>query len=333
MPPTRRPASPFAVWTALGIVYLVWGSTYLAIAIAVETLPPLLSAAVRFLFAGIVVAAWFVLRGRRDALRVSRAQLAGAALVGTLLLAGGNGLVVLAERTVPSGLTALVIASVPLWLQVLRRLSGERIPGATIAGVAVGFGGVLFLVVPRGLSGQTDAIGLLTLLGATISWSIGTFISPRLRMPRDPLASTGLQMLAGGVVLTLVAFATGEAVHLDVAAYSARSLAALAYLVVFGSLVAFTAYTWLLQHAPVSQVATYAYVNPVVAVVLGAVVLAEPITPSVVIGAAIIVATVAFIVNREGARRRAAQDRVVTASAAAEADLTGEDGGSVTMPA
>ena len=315
---STRPASPLAIWTALGIVYLVWGSTYLAIAIAVETLPPLLSAGIRFLFAGLLVVTWFALRGQRASLRVTRAQLAGAALVGTLLLAGGNGLVVLAERTVPSGLTALIIASVPLWLQVLRRLAGERIPRATILGVAAGFGGVLFLVVPRGVSGETDALGLLMLVGATISWAIGTFISPRLRMPRDPLASTGLQMLAGGVVLTLVALVTGEGAHLDLAAYSARSLAALAYLVVFGSLVAFTAYTWLLQHAPVSQVSTYAYVNPVVAVVLGAIVLAEPITPSVLIGAAVIVAAVAFIVNREGARRRA--DRALVAPAGAEAD-------------
>ena len=317
---SSRSASPLAVWTALGVIYLVWGSTYLAIAIAVETLPPLLSAGIRFLFAGLLVVAWFVLRGQRAALRVTRAQLAGAALVGTLLLASGNGLVVLAERTVPSGLAALLVASVPLWLQVLRRISGERIPRATLLGVVVGFGGVLFLVVPRGLSGQTDPLGLLMLLGATISWAIGTFISPRLRTPREPLASTGLQMLAGGLVLTVVAFATGEAAHVDLATYSARSIGALVYLVVFGSLVAFTAYTWLLQHAPVSQVATYAYVNPVVAVVLGAIVLAEPVTPSVILGAAIIIAAVAFIVNRESARRRAALNRSAPASVGVGAD-------------
>lgn len=308
------------MWTALGIVYLVWGSTYLAIAIAVETLPPLLSAALRFLLAGSLVVAWFVLRGQGAALRVTRAQLAGAALVGTLLLASGNGLVVLAERTVPSGLAALVVASVPLWLQVLRRLTGERIPGATILGVGVGFAGVLFLVVPRGLSGQTDPIGLLALVGATISWAIGTFVSQRIRMPKDLLASTGLQMLAGGVVLAAVGLATGEAARLDPAAYSGRSVGALIYLMVFGSLVAFTAYTWLLQHAPVSQVATYAYVNPVVAVSLGALVLAEPVTPSVVIGAAVIIAAVAFIVNREGARRRAAEELARIAPAGSPAD-------------
>lgn len=306
------------MWTALGIVYLVWGSTYLAIAIAVETLPPLLSAGIRFLFAGSLIVAWLAVRGQGATLRVTRTQLGGAALVGTLLLASGNGLVVLAERTVPSGLAALVVASVPLWLQVLRRLTGERIPGATVLGVAVGFGGVLFLVVPRGLSGQTDPVGLLTLVGATISWAIGTFVSQRITMPRDPLASTGLQMLAGGVALTVVALITGEAGRLELASYSGRSIAALAYLVVFGSLVAFTAYTWLLQHAPVSQVATYAYVNPVVAVVLGSLVLAEPITPSVIIGAAIIIAAVAFIVNREGARRRAAQDQIAVAPAGAD---------------
>lgn len=315
---STRSASPVAVWTALGIVYLVWGSTYLAIAITVETLPPLLSAGIRFLFAGSLIVGWLAVRGQGATLRVTRSQLGGAALVGTLLLASGNGLVVLAERTVPSGLAALVVASVPLWLQVLRRITGERIPGATVLGVAVGFGGVLFLVVPRGLSGQTDPIGLLTLVGATISWAIGTFLSQRITMPRDPLASTGLQMLAGGVALTVVALITGEAGRLEPASYSGRSIAALIYLVVFGSLVAFTAYTWLLQHAPVSQVATYAYVNPVVAVVLGALVLAEPITPSVIIGAAVIIAAVAFIVNREGARRRAALDRIAVAPAGAD---------------
>ncbi len=218
-----------------------------------------------------------------------------------LLLAGGNGLVVLAERTVPSGLTALVIASVPLWIVVFRLFAGDRIAVSLMVGVLVGFAGVAILVVPRGASGEVDPIGLLMLVGATFSWALGTFASPRLRTPRDPLASTTVQMLAGGALLVAVAVAIGEPARADPSSFSTASLIAIAYLVVFGSLVAFSAYTWLLLHAPVSVVATYAYVNPVVAVVLGALVLSEAVTPSMLFGAAIILAAVAFIVSR-GAR-------------------------------
>ena len=304
-----------AIWIALGLVYVIWGSTYLAIAITVQTLPPLLSAGLRFLVAGGVLMAWIALR---RSIRIGREQLIGAWVVGLLLLVGGNGFVVLAERTVPSGLTALIIASVPLWIVLLRRLAGERVHLSTFAGVAVGFGGVAFLVIPRGASGEVDPVGLAMLLVATTSWALGTFLAPRLRLPRDGLLSTALQQLAGGVVLVLAGAAVGELAHLDASAYSRDSLLALGYLVVFGSLVAFTAYSWLLQHAPVSLVATYAYVNPVVAVLLGAVFLAEPVTPSILLGAAIIVAAVAFIVSREGARQRTT--RAAARAATAEAD-------------
>jgi drug/metabolite transporter (DMT)-like permease len=290
------------VWSALGVVYLVWGSTYLAIAIAVQTLPPLLSAGIRFLLAGALLAVWLVARQGRAALGVSRAQLGSAALVGILLLAGGNGLVVLAERTVPSGLAALVVASVPLWIVVFRLIAGDRVAASLVIGVLVGFAGVAILVVPRGASGEVDAAGLLMVVGASFSWALGTFASPRLPTPRDPLASTAVQMLAGGGLLIVVAMAIGEPARADPSAFSTASLLALAYLVVFGSLVAFSAYTWLLQHAPVSVVATYAYVNPVVAVLLGALVLGEAVTPSMLIGAAIILAAVAFIVSRGATR-------------------------------
>ena len=290
------------MWSALGVVYLVWGSTYLAIAIAVQTLPPLLSAGLRFLLAGALLGAWLVARHGRAALRVERRQLGGAAVVGVLLLAGGNGLVVLAERTVPSGLTALVVASVPLWIVVFRLVAGDRVAPSLAVGVLVGFAGVAILVVPRGASGEVDPIGLVTVVGATFSWALGTFASPRVPTPRDPLASTAVQMLAGGALLLAVAIAIGEQTRADPSSFSTASLAAMAYLVVFGSLVAFSAYTWLLQHAPVSIVATYAYVNPVVAVLLGAVVLSEAVTASMLAGAAIILAAVAFIVSRGAAR-------------------------------
>ncbi|HAL27687.1 MAG TPA: EamA family transporter, partial [Chloroflexi bacterium] len=291
--------------------------TYLAIAIAVQTLPPLFSAGLRFCLAGLVLLGFIAVR---RGLRVGREQLIGAAIVGLLLIVGGNGFVVLAERTVPSGLTALIIASVPLWIVIFRRIAGDRIHVSTFIGVAVGFAGVAFLVVPRGSSGEVDGGGLLLLFVATISWALGTFLSPRLRMPRDALLSTGIQQLAGGIVLVASGTAMGELAHLEPATWSTRSLLAMAYLVVFGSLVAFTAYSWLLQHASVSLVSTYAYVNPVVAVFLGALVLAEPITPSIVIGAAIIIAAVAFIVTREGARQRAASATDEPRAAASEAD-------------
>jgi drug/metabolite transporter (DMT)-like permease len=314
--PVKRPASPVAIWTALGLVYVIWGSTYLAIAIAVQTLPPLVSAGLRFCLAGLLLLGFIAVR---RGLRVERDQLIAAATVGLLLIVGGNGFVVLAERTVPSGLSALVIASVPLWIVIFRRIAGDRIHGSTFIGVAVGFAGVAFLVVPRGASGA-DMGGILLLLVATLSWALGTFLSPRLRMPRDGLLSTGIQQLAGGIVLVSAGAAMGEVAYLAPATWSTNSLLAIGYLVVFGSLVAFTAYSWLLQNAPVSLVSTYAYVNPVVAVLLGALILAEPVTPPIILGAAIIVAAVAFIVTRESVRQRASRAAAAPEAVGSEAD-------------
>lgn len=303
------------VWIALGIVYVVWGSTYLGIAIVVQTLPPFLAAGIRFIVAGALLAGWIGLRDR-DALRVDRRQMLGAAVVGTLLLAGGNGLVMAGERTVPSGLAALIVASVPLWIVLMRLGAGDRVRGDVIAGVLVGIAGVGVLVVPSGASGAIDAVGLVTLVGATLSWATGTFLSPRLRMPRNALASTAYQMLAGGAFLLVGAIPFGDYARLDPASVSTASIVALAYLVVFGSLVAFSAYTWLLQHAPVSVVATYAYVNPVIAVLLGTLILREPITPTMIGGAALILAAVAFIVSRSATRASAAPARATAAPSA-----------------
>lgn len=296
-------ASSLNVWLALGTVYVVWGSTYLAIAIAVETLPPLFYSGVRFAVAGLILAGWLTLR--RVDLRITRRELGGAATVGILMLAGGNGLVSLAERTVPSGVAALIVASIPLWIVVYRMIVGERVGRDLFSGVLLGLVGVAILVVPGGLNGTVDPLGALLLFGATLSWALGTFLSPRLGTPRNALVSTTYQMLAGSVVLIVVALGKGELAQLDPATFSVRSLIAFAYLVVFGSLVAYTAYTWLLQNASVSLVSTYAFVNPVVAVALGALILSEPITPTILIGAAVIVVAVAFIVFRQNAARRA----------------------------
>ncbi len=309
----HREAAPLAVWSALGIVYVVWGSTYLAIAITVQTLPPLLAAGLRFSVAAILLLAWTIARHGVAAARPGRAELRAAAIVGLLLFVGGNGMLQVAERTVPSGLAALIVASLPLWIVVFRRVVGERIELSTAVGVAIGFAGVAFLVFPRGTGAALDELGLGLTVAATISWSLGTFVSTRLQLPRDTVMSTGYQQLIGGAGLIAVGLASGEAARFDPATFSLRSIVALAYLIVFGSLIAFTAFGWVLQHAPVSKVATYAYVNPVIAVVLGAVINAEAITPSILVGAAIIVAAVAFIVSREGARQRAGRERAAPA--------------------
>jgi drug/metabolite transporter (DMT)-like permease len=287
------------LWT----VYLVWGSTYLAIRVAVETIPPLLGAGVRFIIAGLILALFLRYRGRLAGADIGRPQVAAAALVGVLLL-GANGLVMAAERTVPSGLAALLVASVPLWIVLLRLGDRQRISRTTLASVALGFAGVAILVLPHAGEGLTTLAGPLLLIAASASWAGGSFLSQRLPLPRDPLVSTSLQMLLGGVVLTAAGGALGEVHPRLLDGVSASSALALAYLVVFGSLVGFTAYTWLLHHAPVSTVATYAYVNPVVAVFLGWAILGERIDAAILAGAAVIVASVAFVVRRETLSRR-----------------------------
>ncbi|MEU3603242.1 EamA family transporter [Streptomyces sp. NPDC006798] len=294
--PRRRISG--AVWGALAIVYVVWGSTYLGIAVTVETMPPFLSAGARFVVAGLLLAAIVAWRGGTAALKVDRAQLGSAALIGLLLLLGGNSLVVLAETAIPSGLAALLVAIVPAWVVVLRRGFGERPGGRAYAGVVIGLSGLAVLTLP-GLSGDVRLWGVLVVIAATLSWSVGSFFSSRLPMPGNPFAASAYEMVAGGIGCALVGFGRGEHIGFSVAEVSTRSWVALGYLIVFGSLVAFTAYAWLLHTAPLSLVATYAYVNPVVAVLLGAVVLSEPVTWPILLGGGIVVAAVCLIVSTE----------------------------------
>lgn len=295
----RHTPPAWLVWLALWTVYIIWGSTYLAIRVTVETLPPLFAAGVRFLVAGALMYAWLALRGGPNSVRISRRELVAATAVGGALLLGGNGLVMLAERDVPSGLASLIIASVPLWVVVFRATTGERVGKGTRAGVAAGFAGVAMLVLPGDTTDGAALYGLLLLVGAAFSWATGSFLSQRLSLPPNPFLSTAVQMLAGGALLMLGGLARGEASSLALDQFSAASLWALTYLVVAGSFVAFTAYTWLLQNAPISKVATYAYVNPVVAVLLGWAILSESVTPVIGVAAAVIVASVAFIIRRE----------------------------------
>jgi drug/metabolite transporter (DMT)-like permease len=289
-------------------VYVVWGSTYLAIRVTVETLPPLVSAGVRFGSAAVVLAVIIVIRRGPGALRVSWRHAGGAAIVGVLLLAGGNGLVVLAEAgppgvAVPSGIAALLVATVPLLVVVLRAVTGDRPRAATVAGVVLGFAGLVLLVLPAGGSRAAPLAGALIVVVAAVCWSTGSFLTGKLPMPADPFVATVYEMVAGAAVLTALGLARRELAGFDPAAVSARSWVALAYLMVAGSLVAFTAYVWLLHHAPISLVSTYAYVNPVVAVALGALLVAEPVTVQVLLGGAVIVLGVALVVSTERARR------------------------------
>jgi drug/metabolite transporter (DMT)-like permease len=286
----------------MATVYVVWGSTYLAIRVVIETMPPMLSAGVRFLVAAGIVGMILIGRSGLKVLRVERHQAAAAALVGILLLVGGNGGVVLGERTVASGIAALLVAMVPLWVVVLRALTGDRPRSRTVLGVLVGFAGLTILVVPSGNAGTTTVGGILLIIGASLSWSIGSLLAGRAAMPANPFATTFYEMLAGGSVLVLIGLAVGEAKDVDLGTISGRSWLALAYLVVMGSVVAFSAYVWLLHNAPISLVATYAYVNPVIAVLLGALILNEPITAAVVAGGAVIVLGVVLVVSKERQR-------------------------------
>lgn len=295
-----RPAPPgWLLWAALATVYVVWGSTYLAIRVVVESMPPLLAAGARFATAGLVLAALLVVRGGPRRIAASRSQLVGAAFVGLSLLLVGNGLVSIGEQTVPSALAALIVGVIPLVVVVLRSLAGEPISRAGLAGVGLGFVGLAVLVVPRGVAGTTDPVGMILLVVASISWATGSFLSRRLSMPHDALTSTAYQLLFGGLFLLVAGLALGEWGQVEAGNFSQASVIALVYLVVFGSLLAYTAYTWLLQNAPISRVATYAYVNPVVAVVLGVLILAEEIDPLMIAGAVLIVVSVAFTIRTE----------------------------------
>jgi drug/metabolite transporter (DMT)-like permease len=300
--PTYRNAARWQIWTGLWIVYIVWGSTYLAIRVVVETMPPLLSGGVRFTFAGAILYLFLLLRGGREGVRFTREQVVSAAIVGTLLVTGGNGLVMVGEVDVPSALAALIIASVPLWVVVYRRVAGEAIATGTLVGVGVGFVGLALILLPSGSNDEvTSWVGLLLLCIAAPSWALGSFLSKRRPLPSDPFLSTSLQMVLGGLTSVIGGLARGEAGDVDFGGFSSDSLLAYVYLIFIGSLVAFTAYVWLLQNAPVSKVATYAYVNPIIAIFLGWAILSEEITVWIVAGAAIVVASVATIVRKESA--------------------------------
>jgi len=290
------------VWVALGIVYVAWGSTYLGIRVMDRTIAPLLGAGVRYIGAGALMLA-FLTVSRGGVPRVRSRELASLALVAVLLLAGGNGGVTYAEQHVPSGLAALLVASMPLWILVIRTLAGDRPHRATLAGLAIGFIGVTLLVLRGGQQQGVSLAHMLLVVGAALSWALGSWLSGRLPMPRDAVAGTAFELLIGGAVLLACSPVAGEHWASLTEHASPDSLIALVYLALFGSILAFTAYVWLLQNAPISRVSTYAYVNPVVAVALGAIILGEPITSITLLGGVIIVVAVALVIRSETPRQ------------------------------
>ena len=292
------------IWAALLVVYVIWGSTYLAIRIAIETLPHFLMAGVRFLVAGSALFAWAVRRGARVADAPGRPQWRAAAIIGAGLFLGGNGGVVFAESRIPSGVTALLVATLSFWMALLGWLAwGERPPRRVLVGLPLGFAGTALLIGPVETSG-IDPLGAAACLGASLSWAAASLYSRGAPLPARTAVSTGMQMITGGVWLVLAGLLNGELSQLQPQAFSVSSLLAFGYLVVAGSLIAFSAYAWLLRNAPTPLVATYAYVNPVVAVALGWAFAGEPVTPRMLAAGGTILGAVALIASGSSQRGR-----------------------------
>jgi drug/metabolite transporter (DMT)-like permease len=301
------------ILAAFATIYLIWGSTYLAIRFAVETLPPFFMGGTRFLIAGLILYGGLRLTGTAAP---TRAHWRNAIIASVFLLGIGNGGVNWAEQHVPSGLAALIIAGTPVWFALFDwlRPQGTRPSRRTVLGIAVGFGGVAMLVSSRTTTGGGNAAvpGIAVLLLASMAWALGSLYAKHGPAPATPLMSAAQQMISGSLVLLLTGLAFGEAERLDPATVSPRSAGALLYLTFVGSLVAFTAYAWLLKHTTPSRLSTYAYVNPVVAVFLGWAFAGEVLTGRMLLAAAIVVLGVIIITTRRGP----GQSRTQTAESA-----------------
>lgn len=292
----RKHASRAQIIAAFASIYLVWGSTYLAIRYAVQTIPPFLMGGVRFVVSGALLYAWSRFRG---AGRPTRLHWRNAIVAGALLLLGGNGAVVWAEQFVPSGLTALLVSILPFWLVIIEwvRPPRARPHGAVMVGLILGFVGIVVLVGPADLGGHGDVspIGALVLILGSLSWAIGSFYSRDAQLPQSGLLTTGMEMLGGGALLLIVGALTGEFSRFDIHSVSSASAAGLVYLITFGSLLGFTSYIWLLDKVSPARLGTYAYVNPVVAVILGWAIAGERLSLRTGVAAAIVICAVALI--------------------------------------
>lgn len=291
----RARATRGQIIAAFASIYLVWGSTYLAIRYAVETIPPFVMGGTRFLISGLLLYAWSRSRGAK---RPTRVQWRNATIAGAFLLLGGNGGVVWAEQTVPSGLTALLVSILPFWLVIIEwaRPPRRRPNAAVLIGLVVGFIGIIVLIGPGKIGGNgISIVGAIVLILASLSWAIGSFWSRDADMPDSGLLTTGMEMLGGGLLLFLAGVVTGELRGLDVGAVSTASWVGWVYLIVFGSLIGFTSYIWLLDKVSPARLGTYAYVNPIVAVILGWAIAGEILTLRTGIAAAIVICAVALI--------------------------------------
>jgi drug/metabolite transporter (DMT)-like permease len=294
-PETTGEPSRLALVAAFAAIYVVWGSTYLAIRIAIETLPPFAMAGMRFIIAGTALYAWARWRGAKAPTFV---HWRSALMLGGFLLLGGNGAVVWSEKTVPSGIVALLVASVPLWMVIVNwiRPGGVRPTRWECIGLLLGFVGVTILVNPRPVTGQMlDPLGVGAVILGSLSWAIGSVWSQHAKTPASPFLFAGMEMLAGGVLLSIAGVVAGEWSRGHPWRFTVSSFLALIYLGVFGSIIAFSAYTWLLSVTTAAKVSTYAYVNPVVAVLLGFLVRGEPLAPGTIAAMAVIITGVAFI--------------------------------------
>ncbi len=286
------------VWLALVTVYLVWGSTFIALAIAIRDLPPFLAMSVRHLIAGTVLLVFALPRGDRAGDRIGRRQIVAAFIFGGLLFVTGHGALAWAQQTVPAGIAALLVGTIPIWMALFDRVGyGRRLPALAYVGIAVGFAGLAFLFDPFG-NGSVDRLGALVIVLSAMCWAVGSLYSRRAPLPRRPLVSAGLASLCGGILLTVYSVVSGE---IGDAVWTTDAILALAYLIVAGSFIGFTAYVWLLRAAPISLVSTYAYVNPIVAVALGALILGEEITVQMLVAGAAVLVSVAVILRSGGA--------------------------------
>jgi drug/metabolite transporter (DMT)-like permease len=300
----RNHASRAQIIAAFASIYVIWGSTYLAIRYAVETMPPFVMGGARFLVSGTILYLWSRYRG---APRPTRIHWRNAIIAGGFLLLGGNGAVVWAEQFVPSGLTALLVSILPFWLVIIEwvRPPRRRPSVAVLIGLVLGFVGIIVLVGPSGVGGQGDVapLGALVLILGSLSWAIGSFWSRDAQLPESGLLTTGMEMLGGGALMLIVGALSGEFAHFDVQAISKASAIGLLYLVTFGSLLGFTSYIWLLDKVSPARLGTYAYVNPLVAVMLGWAIAGERLTIRTGVAAAIVICAVALITTARSTTR------------------------------
>ena len=299
----RTAAPTWLIWTALGTVYVIWSTTYLGIRITNETLPPLIAAGTRFVIAGTLLLAVTIRRGDTVGDPVGRTQWWAALTVGALLIAGGNGSVVLAERTIPSGTVALIFALVPLWIALWDRFVGHhRLPARVAVGLVLGFAGAALLVGDASVGGLPLS-GLILAVVASMSWAGGSLVARTARLPHRPFVGNAMVMMAGGAISLVWGISRGELALVDPARFSSASVLALAYLIVFGSWIAFSAYLWLLRNARTSLVATYAWVTPMLAVYLGYLIADEPVRGRSLLAGAVVLAAVALTVSAGGVAR------------------------------